>query len=85
MAAGWENGSKIGLVGCRRKRMVQSVPEQGQNCLMLAREALDLERVLPTAACAASFVWSPGQMPYSLQELGAQRGGLLEQQGLSCK
>lgn len=41
--------------GCVRKRVVQSVLEQGQNCLMLAREALDLERVLQTAACAASF------------------------------
>lgn len=41
--------------GCVRQRVVQSVLEQGQNCLMLAREALDLERVLQTAACAASF------------------------------
>lgn len=81
MAAGWENGSKIGLAVCRRKRML----EQGQNCLMLAREVLDLERVLQTAACAASFAWSPEQMPYSFQELGAERGGLLKQQGLSCK
>ncbi|RLW10278.1 hypothetical protein DV515_00001997 [Chloebia gouldiae] len=69
--------------GCLRKRMVQSVLEQGQNCLMLAREVLGLERVLQTAACAASFARSPGQMPNSFQELGAQRGGLLKQQGLS--
>lgn len=58
--------------GCLLKRMVQSVLEQGQNCL-IARE-LDLERVLQTAACAASFARSPGQMPYSFQELGAERG-----------
>ncbi|TRZ21247.1 hypothetical protein HGM15179_005877 [Zosterops borbonicus] len=63
--------------------MVQSVLEQGQSCLVLAREVLDSERVLQTAVCAASFPWSPGQMPYAFQELGAERGGLLKQQGSS--
>lgn len=67
------------------KRMVQSVLEQGQNCLMLAGEMLDLECVLQTAACAAGFTQSSGQMPYSFQELGAECGSLLKQQGLSCK
>lgn len=69
--------------GCLRKRMVQSVLEQGQNGLMLARGVLGLECVLQTAACAASFAWSPGQMPYSFQELGAERGSLPRQQGVS--
>lgn len=59
--------------GCLLTRMVQSVLERGQNCLMLTRK-LDLERVLQTAACAAGFARSPGQMPYSFQELGAERG-----------
>lgn len=63
--------------------MVSSVLEQGQNCLILAREVLDLERVLLTAAGAASFARSPGQMPYSFQEPGAERGSLLKLQGLS--
>lgn len=75
----WEQG----WAGCLRKRMVSSVLEQGQNCLMLAREVLDLERVLLTAAGAASFARSPGQMPYSFQEPGAERGSLLKLQGLS--
>lgn len=52
---------------------------------MLARGVLDSERVLQTAVCAASFAWSPGQMPYAFQELGAERGHLLKQQGSSCK
>lgn len=54
VAAGWKDGSQD-WAGCLRKRMVQSVLEQGQKCLTLAREALDLERVLQTAVRAASF------------------------------
>lgn len=30
VAAGWENESKAGLAGCLRKRMVQSVLEEGR-------------------------------------------------------
>lgn len=38
--------------GCLLRRMVQSVLEQEQNCLMLAREGLGLERVLQTGLCS---------------------------------
>lgn len=82
VAARWRDGSKIGVVGCFC-RMVQVVLEDAQNCPASAREALNLE---PENICMCTQLhlnsWADVD---SFQELEAECGHFLQQQGPSCK
>lgn len=80
-AAGWSDGSKVGPPGHGRGR-VRSV-EDAQNCPC---KGLSAEfGTCPGNDRVSSQPRAPGQMPDSFQELGAEREGLLQQPGSSCK